>query len=447
MQHPLPASLFHVDALSLLMIGLVAFIGLSVAGFASRYLAGDCARPRFFLLLGSLAASVMVLVSADHLLLLLAAWALSNLLLVLLMVHKPGWRAARAAGALAGRNFLTGALLVAAGFALLFVASGETSIQAIVHAPMDSAVAHAALALLLLGAMTQSAAWPFHRWLTSSLNSPTPVSAFMHAGLVNGGGYLLARFAPLYLEAPGLLTVMLVAGLVTALVGTAWKLMQHDVKRMLACSTMGQMGFMLLQCGLGLFPAAVAHLMWHGLFKASLFLGSGGAAAEKRIVPDRPPRMGTFAAALLCGALASYGFAFASHKDWLAADATLVLVAVAFIAGAQFALALLRGRALAMLPVALPASGVMGLAYGASVYLVEAVLAPAGLMRPMPLDAFHLSAIVLLFSAWLAVLFLRRPGAPGRTPGWVLRLYVKAFNASQPHPATVTAQRTHYQHL
>ena len=108
----------------------------------------------------------------------------------------------------------------------------------------------------------------------------------MHAGLINGGGFLLARFAPMLAIQPPILNLIFIAGITTALLGTLWKLMQSDVKRMLACSTMGQMGFMIAQCGLGLFPAAVAHLSWHGLFKAYLFLSTGSAAKEKRLDLD-----------------------------------------------------------------------------------------------------------------------------------------------------------------
>lgn len=438
------AGVFHLDGLALVMIGLVAFIGLCVASFASRYLQGDLARRRFFMRLAALSAAVIVMVSADHLLLLLAAWSVSNLLLVQLMVHKPGWKAAAAAGTLAGRHFLLGWGFVAAAFGLLYAATGQAGIQAILSGPIAPAYGVPALLLLLLGAMTQSGIWPFHRWLTSSLNSPTPVSAFMHAGLVNGGGYLLARFAPLYLEVPQILTLMFAAGLATALLGTVWKLMQQDVKRMLACSTMGQMGFMLAQCGLGLFPAAVAHLCWHGLFKAYLFLGSGGAVQEKRLDLDYPPQLLPFFLALACGALGSYGFAVASHKDWLAADTTLILVAAAFIAGSQFALPLLRKRPLAMLPLALLATGGLGLAYGTSVHLVESLLAPAIPAQPQPINPLYLAGLILLLCAWLVILFARRPGASARLPGWSLRLYVRALNGSQPHPATVTAQRNHY---
>lgn len=444
MEMLLLTDVFHLDRLALVMIGLVGFLALCVAVFAERYLQGDAAGRRFRYLLGGLVASVMVMVSADHLLVLLVSWALGNLFLVLLMVHKPLWRAARAAGALAAQNFLIGLSMVAAAFALLFQATGETSIQAILAGSIDPAYAIAAAALLLVGAMTQSAIWPFHRWLTSSLNSPTPVSAIMHAGLVNAGGFLLARFAPLYFELPGMLTIALIAGMVSALLGTLWKLMQQDIKRMLACSTMAQMGFMMVQCGLGLFPAAVAHLCWHGMYKAFLFLNSGGAARDRRLDREGPPDVLALLASLACGAAGSYGFAAASGKPWLPTDTTLVLVGVAFVAGAQFALAVLRRRPLARLPLALALTGAMGLVYGGSVRLVEAILAPDGLAQPLPLNAVHLTAIFVLLLAWLAMTILRRePGDEG-TSDRGLALYVKALNASQPHTSTVTAQRNHY---
>jgi NAD(P)H-quinone oxidoreductase subunit 5 len=213
---------------------------------------------------------------------------------------------------------------------------------------------------------------------------------------------------------------------------------------MLASSTMAQMGFMMVQCGLGLFPAAVAHLCWHGMYKAFLFLNSGGAARDKRLGRHDPPGLLALVLALACGAAGSYGFAAASGKPWLPTDTTLVLVAVAFVAGAQFALALMRRRPLARLPLALPLTGVMGLIYGGSVRLMEAVLAPDGLARPLPLNALHVAAIVLLLVAWLAMLYVRREPGKERVSGRGLALYVKTLNASQPHPSTVTAQRNHY---
>ncbi|MVM39148.1 proton-conducting membrane transporter [Spirosoma sp. HMF3257] len=362
----LPDKLFHLDRLSIILMALVIFIGVCVGSFAYRYLKGDTQYRPFFFRLAVLIGSVIIMVSADHLLLLLIAWCLSNGLLVRLMIYKKNWKAAKAAGLLATKNFVWGAIWVASAFVLFYTATGETSIQALVHQPTLSSTTLLALGLLLMGAMTQSAIWPFHRWLLSSLNSPTPVSAIMHAGLINGGGFLLARFAPLYLQSPALLTVLVVLGFCTALLGTLWKLMQPDVKRMLACSTMGQMGFMVVQCGLGLFPAAVAHLVWHGLFKAYLFLSSGSAAQEKRVDLRYPPGPVAFSCALVCGSIGSFCFAISSGKAWMSGDTTLVLIGVAFLTASQFALPMLQSKPLQRLPLALIGTGLFGLVYGAA---------------------------------------------------------------------------------
>lgn len=439
-------SLFHVDRLSVTMMGLVAFIGICVGSFGYRYLKGDGHYQSFFIWLTLLIGSVMLMVSADHLVLLLVAWCVSNGLLVRLMIYKTSWRAARAAGRLATKNFIGGGVGVASAFGLFYATTGQTSIQAVIHQPTLSPALLLALVLLLVGAMTQSAIWPFHRWLLSSLNSPTPVSAIMHAGLINGGGFLLARFAPLYLKSPALLTAIVVIGIVSALLGTLWKLLQPDVKRMLACSTMSQMGFMFVQCGLGLFPAAVAHLVWHGMFKAYLFLASGSAAKEKRVDQAYPPTALAFVAALVCGLVGSFSFAVSSGKVWLAGDTSFVLVVVAFLTASQFALPILQANPLRRLPGALVGTGLFGCVYGGSVQLISWFMAPMGLMQPQALNGFHVAGLLALTLAWLSRLFPRKQANEAPAPDWMLKGYVTALNASQPHPATVTTHRNHYQY-
>jgi NAD(P)H-quinone oxidoreductase subunit 5 len=205
---------FHIDAIALVMMSLVVFIGLTVGSFSSRHMRGDSRYYRFFMLLTALIISVVIMVSADHLLILLIGWGTSNVILMRLMVHKPTWKEARTSGLLAGKNFLLGTMSIAVSFLLLYLATGETSIQTIIHTQHASPYITLSLFGILLGAMTQSAIWPFHRWLISSLNSPTPVSAIMHAGIVNGGGFLLVRFSPLYFDRPNLLTAIFVIGIV-----------------------------------------------------------------------------------------------------------------------------------------------------------------------------------------------------------------------------------------
>lgn len=440
------ADVFRLDPLAILMITLVGFVGVSIAFFSYRYLKGDAKYGRFYGTLAFLLASVFVMVSADHILLFLVAWGISNILLTKLMIHKSSWRAAYQSGILAGKNFILGFVMLSTAITLLYTASGQTSIHGISAYNYSLGTLIPAATLLFLGAMTQSAIWPFHRWLTSSLNAPTPVSAIMHAGLVNGGGFLLARFAPLYYQLPNMLTIIFSIGLMSALLGTLWKLMQSDIKRMLACSTMGQMGFMIVQCGLGLFPAAIAHLFTHGLFKAYLFLSSGSAAQEKRLDLGYPPRFPVFFLALLCGFLGSVIFTLAIHKNILVVDTTFILIAMTWIAGAQFSMLILWTQPLKKFPLALLATLLLAGLYGSMLYCVEKVLAPLHLMQPQPLNSVHIIGLVFLVLAWLAILFVRNPGRVAEMPKTVLNLYVKMLNASQPHKKTITAYRNHYQY-
>lgn len=439
-------SLFDFDQLAVLMMALVLFIGLCVGSFAYRYMQGDTKYRSFFIRLVLLVFPISMMVCADNLIILFIGWCLSNMLLVQLMIHKPTWKAAKAAGVLAAKNYSLGASSIATAFTLFYWITGETRIKDLIHQDTQSIFILPALALLLIGAMTQSAIWPFHRWLLSSLNSPTPVSAIMHAGLINGGGFLLTRFAPMVLGYPKLLTVIFIVGITTALLGTLWKLMQSDVKRMLACSTMGQMGFMLAQCGLGLFPAAVAHLIWHGMFKAYLFLASGSAAQEKRYDLDYPPNLFTLGSAMLCGMAGSYSFSLVSGTVWFAQDTTQVQMILCFLAATQFALPILSKKTLRHLPLAFIATGCVGLIYGYSVHLITWVMAPMQLMKPQALNIFHVIGIAALTLAWLAMLFTRRSEQTGELPAWMLHNYVTALNASQPHPDTVTVCRNHYQY-
>lgn len=436
---------FEFDQLAVVMMSLIGIITISVGFFSRRYLKGDTQYKHFYLLLTALLISLFIMVSANHILLLLSSWLASNLILTILMIHKSTWRAAYRSGILATKNFILGFIMIGCAFSLLHYVSGELSLQNLIRFNYDFFIRTVAISLLFLGAMTQSGLFPFHRWLISSLNSPTPVSAIMHAGLVNGGGFLLCRLAPLYFDMTAMLNIIFVLGLMTALLGTLWKLMQTDVKRMLACSTMGQMGFMIMQCGLGLFPAALAHLCWHGFFKAYLFMASGSSAQEKRLDLDYPPTFLTFALSLLCGVSGSIAFAFISHKELFANDTTLILIFIAFISGSQFAISILRRKPLTLFLLAFITTACAGGMYGLSVHLIEEIIAPLHLTQVQPLTIIHKAGIMLFAGSWLVILFSRNSNKP--TPNWMLKTYVWMLNASQPHPRTITTHRNHYQYL
>jgi len=234
------------------------------------------------------------------------------------------------------------------------------------------------------------------------------------------------------------------AGLVTAILGTTWKLLQTDIKRMLACSTMGQMGFMVIQCGMGLFAPAVSHLCWHGLFKAYLFLSAGSVVQEKRREnPFRGITLASFGVSCLFGVIGAYTFAQTSSSAFHAGDTSIVLLGLAFMAATQLSCKILDsvrgpGRALFSLVVSI----VTGALYGISLRLVEHVLAPLGLLRPQPLDVFYLSGLIVMTLIWLSM-NMNIAVRLQNTAFWK-RLYMAGLNGGQPHPSTITERRSAY---
>lgn len=440
--------LFIFDAPAMIAGSLVLFVTVITIGFARRYVAGDREYSRILFNMLLTGTCAFAAVFSNHVLALFVFWCLANLLLVRLMIHKIAWQAARVAGLLALSTFTVGFIALAGGLYLLSQSSGSFYLSDIVrdHKTALSLEGQTALALIMITAFVQSAACPFHRWLLSSLNSPTPVSAVMHAGLVNGGGILLIRFASLYLNNALILKVLFAVGLLSAVIGSFWKLIQTDVKRMLACSTMGQMGFMLMQCGMGLFAAALSHLVWHGLFKAYLFLNAGSVVGEKR-EKDQFSRISTakFFSACLMGCVGAFGFNYAADISFTAADTTFFMTAMAYMVSTQIAVRVLTdAKGFIAAPMAVLVSLVTGALYGGNIRLIEILTANQSLFTPQPLDAFYLSALAVLIILWLAM-NLNLLARAEKSDIWKY-FYVRALNASQPHPATVTAFRATYKY-
>lgn len=436
---------FKTDGLGFLMTSLIFFVSTVVHQFSIRYMAGDQNYKSYYYKLSLITASAVIMALADQAILFFTAWSISNSLLILLMIHKQKWTAATNSGKLAFKTLFGGAALLITAIFLMYLVAGSLSISTITQHASHSPLMLAALILCIITAMTQSALWPFHRWLTSSLNSPTPVSAIMHAGLVNGGGFLLVRFAPLLSEHTLLLGLIFIIGVISAVLGTLWKLVQSDVKRMLACSTMGQMGFMMIQCGLGLFPAAIAHLIWHGLFKAFLFLSAGSAVINQKA--DSQCRTSTLSAFLIScayGLLGAYSFAWFSDKSFFSMNTTAFLVGFAFIASTQVAHAVLQNNmTLSKNLLAICAASLSGGIYGCSIHLIEAAI-PSIITAHQSINALHLSAFTAFMMIWLG-LNLECLNRIQKTCFWK-RTYIALLNGSQPHPKTITSIRQSYQY-
>lgn len=304
----------RVDAVSASMLVLVTFVGWIVVRYARTYLDGEARQGAFTGWLCLTLVSVVLLVTAGNLFQLVIAWIATSLFLHRLLLFYPQRIAAQRA---ARKKFITARLgdaaLLGAAF-LLVAAYGTFDIGAILAAARSGSgggLAIAAAGLLGIAAVLKSAQFPVHGWLTEVMETPTPVSALLHAGVVNAGGFLLIRFAEVMLLAPGMLAALVVIGGFSALFGSLVMLTQPAVKTSLAWSTVAQMGFMILECGLALFPLALLHIVAHSLYKAHSFLASGGAvervAAIRRPGPVAIPKAGAVARAFL-SALAIYVF-------------------------------------------------------------------------------------------------------------------------------------------
>lgn len=445
-QNPTIYLLVSFNTLSLLLCSLVLWVSFIVHRFSLRYMDGDRLYRRFFVLLSSLTFSALVMVLADNFFLFWGAWSLSNLFLVLLMVHKKEWVASKNSGLLAFYTLASGSLCLLGALILFSLNSSTYSIENLIHLPLSEHGLSFTLAvsLLIVAALTQSGLFPFHRWLISSLNSPTPVSALMHAGLVNGGGILMIKFAPFIMLYPSVMTVLFIIGALSALIGTVWKLMQHDIKKMLACSTMAQMGFMMMQCGVGLFAAAIAHLCWHGLFKAYLFLSSGSAVKQKKSDPKvsrTTPMM--IVVSLLGGLMAMIAFALVTHKILSWTEASTFVLFFAFIAGAQLMLTWIRNHQtiLSLIPGLLLAC-FSGLIYGVSIQLIQGLIPSLSSLEAPSLSMIHWVMMALFGVLWVVFnLGIQKKIGESKLGCW---LYMSLFNSSQPSRKTVTTLRNDY---
>ena len=273
----------RLDAVSVTMLLMVTFIGWIVVRFARTYLDGEPGQQGFMAWMLATLGAVVLLVQAGNLVQFVGAWIATSLCLHRLLLFYPGRIAAQRA---AYKKFVTariGDVALLGATLLLIAAYGTTQISAILadaRLGEGGGMVIAAAALLALSAVLKSAQFPTHGWLAEVMEAPTPVSALLHAGVVNGGGFLLIRFADVMLLSPLVLSVLVAIGGFTALFGGVVMLTQPTVKVSLAWSTVAQMGFMILQCGLALFPLALLHIVAHSLYKAHSFLAAGGAVAR-----------------------------------------------------------------------------------------------------------------------------------------------------------------------
>lgn len=271
---------WHLDSLAWLMACFVTTVGLIIQRFSMRYLLGDRSYRKYFTLFTFLTGTASVAWLSEDLRLLVGFWGATLLGLILLIKLNKGWKVTSIAAMLPVRLFIVGWLALLLAIVWLSQVTGNWGLSLALTSDslgqLGTWEKTGINLLLVLAVMIPAAGWPFQRWLIESAVVPTPVSAIMHAGIVNAGGIILTRFSPLF-NGDAAQIVLLVFASISVLIGSGISAVQVDYKRQLVGSTIAQMGFMLIQCALGAYLAAIIHLMLHGLFKATLFLQSGSA--------------------------------------------------------------------------------------------------------------------------------------------------------------------------
>ncbi len=272
---------FYLDALSLVMILVVTFVGFWIHLYSAEFMRHDAGYSRFFAYMNLFVASMLTLLLADNLLLLILGWEGVGLCSYLLIGF---WYRDPANGSAARKAFIVtrvGDTAMLLGVFLLFTSLGTVQIQDLMsraseHWAVGSTLAVAAALLLLGGAVGKSAQFPLQVWLPDAMAGPTPTSALIHAAtMVTAGVYLIARTHVLFALAPVAQFAVAVVGAATLLLAGCSALTQHDIKRVLAYSTVSQIGYMFLALGVGAWSAAIFHFVTHAFFKALLFLGAG----------------------------------------------------------------------------------------------------------------------------------------------------------------------------
>ncbi len=269
---------FFVDNLTACLLIVVTTIGLLVHVYSIGYMRHDSGYWRFFAYLNLFMFSMLLLVLASNFLVVFVAWELVGLSSYLLIGF---WYKKRSAGLAAKKAFIVnrvGDVGFALGIMLIFVSLQTLDIQDVIHRvgtlPQTTVVFISLL--IFAGAMGKSAQFPLHVWLPDAMEGPTPVSALIHAAtMVNAGVYLIARSNPIFAQAPEVMVVVAAIGIFTAILAASIAMTQTDIKRVLAYSTLSQLGYMFAALGVGAWTAAIFHLMAHGFFKGLLFLGSG----------------------------------------------------------------------------------------------------------------------------------------------------------------------------
>ncbi len=471
-----------LDPLASVMAVMVAGISLVVHVYAVRYMAEEPGYARFYILLDLMAAAILLMVAAGDLVTLLVAWHLVGVVLYFLLGQDASRAAAQRYAFWSFFTYRLGDLPLILAAVLLYQAYGTTSLPVLFERIAADPGAHTALGLPLtttvaflvaFAAFARSAQFPLHTWLPYTMEGPTPVSALMHAGIVNAGGFIINRFAPVFVHAGEVLHLVFVVGLVTAILGSVMMLMQNDIKKSLGYSTMGQMGFMFVEAGVGAFSLAIYHLIAHGLFKGTLFLGAGSVISNARkqdgvphddvytFVVERKPaayRLPWVVAAALT-VVVPFVILGLSHwvvdEDFVGRQGAIILLFFGWVTGAQLLFVTYRLRAgspwrlmaMIILSLVIVVAGYtwIGHAFDLFLYPDRAFSDRIYAAASIPLGTFEVLAALLtaaVVGGWLATYYATINGGARSGPATPLRLALYSLLSREFYVADVYAWLT-----
>ena len=363
---------FYIDRLSAVMMVLISGVGTVIFSYSIGHMYQDPHDRRFLSLIGFTTTVLLCMVSSVNLMMLFLAWQVISCLLYVL-AHNHSHEGTRKGAVrtftllrVGDVAFLSGIVLTyqlygTLEFQPLFAKAAESPIMLSPWPGIEISGTTVITLLLFIGAMSKSAQFPLFIWLPGYLYAPTPATALLHAGIINAGGFLINRLAPLFGLSPTTLHVALVVGALTAVLGATMMLVQNDIKNTLGFSTIGQMGYMIMECGLGAFSLAVFHLIAHGLFKATMFLNAGNVihkARQEPALPHADPHAEEqefsrltwftgFATTLLIPLLILLVTHGALHIPLLESQGTVIFLFFIWVTSSQAILTLIRLRAVA----------------------------------------------------------------------------------------------------
>lgn len=427
----------YINSVTVIMLLLVSFVGVIVSRYSINYLDGDPNQGRFHKWLSLTLAAILTLIISGNLLMFSVAWIATSLCLHQLLIfyrHRPAAILAAHKKFVASRIgdvsllcavFLIGSTLGTLEFNEIF------QLMSNFNGPLPASLNWAAI-LIVTAAALKSAQFPFHGWLIQVMEAPTPVSALLHAGIVNAGAFLIFRMSPVVSYSSTALVLLAVIGLITLSLAALVMLTQTSVKVSLAWSTTAQMGFMLLECGLGLYSLAMLHLVAHSLYKAHAFLASGSVVDGFRAPvinynSTRLSRLQIMAATVIAVAItlligAVFGITINQQPAMIAAAA---IVAIAL---SQLLLQALSVQtqgvflARALLLTVVVCTTYFSLHHGFETVLTGSVI-PASSINA----SLEISLVTICIAMFASLLWIQHMFKSGRSPGRD-KLYIHLYN-------------------